>query len=399
MVTKADLLLSLAWESAAPAGRVRHRDHFFAETVDIARDVLPVPLKEGLAKAVAGETVSVSATVADLLGELEGAVMEVPMAAFQGRYADGTAVAPKFGRFYPAPLFNGVPCNKGGTIRCVGLEGNRLTLDTRHPLASYRLQLSATVIGSLDTEAFPARQAVNWNAQLANGPGLQACWQGRETDFLDNGAYARPDEGADPDFYAPPRITAHLDEKAQQIVGKFYQTIIPAEGRILDLMSSVHSNLARDQRYGALIGLGLNTQEMKANERLDNAVVSDLNTGQFMPFGASCFDAAVCTVSIDYLIDPVHTIGEVARVLRPGAPFAVTFSNRWFPPKVTRLWTELDSFEQMALVVRYLEQSGAFGDIETISFRGYPRPMSDPNYRYVTKADPIFAVVGRKRGD
>ena len=140
-------------------------------------------------------------------------------------------------------------------------------------------------------------------------------------------------------FYAPPRITAHLDSRAQRVVGSFYREVTPEDGRVLDLMSSTHSNLARDQRYGALYGLGLNAAELTANERLDGAVIGDLNAGRAMPFADDSFDAALCTVSIDYLTDPVATVAEVARVLRAGAPFAVAFSNRWFPPKVTRLWT------------------------------------------------------------
>ena len=82
-------------------------------------------------------------------------------------------------------------------------------------------------------------------------------------------------------------------------------------------------------------------------------------------------------------------------LLRPGGAFAVTFSNRWFPPKVTRLWTELNPFEQMALVVQYFETAGGFVDLETRSYRGYPRPMDDPYYRQISTSDPIFAVIGR----
>lgn len=226
--------------------------------------------------------------------------------------------------------------------------------------------------------------------------GWRSWRQGRATDFAEAGAYDRPDDAPDPGFYAPPRITAHLDGRAQRVVGAVYKAVLPEEGRVLDLMSSVHSNLAPDQELGALIGLGLNGQELSENPRLDGAVLADLNAGRAMPFADGSFDGAICTVSIDYLTDPVAVLGEVARVLRPGAPFAVTYSNRWFPPKVTRLWTELHPFEQQALVVSYFEASGGFADLETASYRGYPRPMDDPYYRQITTADPVFAVIGRR---
>jgi len=388
----ADLLLALKWESATPTGIVRHRDHLFAGAVDVVRDGLPNLLKEKLASARPGNTVSVS--VDDLVGTDGEAVLDVPRENFHGRRADGAALTPKFGRFYPASYFSGVSC-KGPVVRCVGLDSDTLKLDARHPLTGRALELSAKVVGNLDAMETATRSPIDWTCQLVEGPGLQACWQGEATDFLDDAAYLRPDEGHDPDFYAMPRITAHIDSRAQQTIGQFYRRFLPKEGRMLDLMSSVHSNLARDQQCGALIGLGLNAPELVANDKLDGAVVSDLNAGRSIPFADNTFDAAICTVSIDYLTDPIETVGEIARVLRPGAPFAVSFSNRWFPPKVTRLWTELYPFEQMALVVRYFQQAGRFEELETASFRGYPRPMDDPYYRQLTEADPVFAVAGR----
>ncbi len=391
-----DLLLALEWESATPAGTVRHRDHLFAGSVDAERDGLPSALKEKLAIASVGQTVSIDVGIADLLGAASGGAIEIATSAFRGRYADGAPVALRRGRFYPASHFENTPGSQTGFLRCSGVNGEQLLLDSRHPLADYALTLSATVIGKLD-EAPPAG-ATDWGAALSAGPGMQACANGQPTDFIDDSAYLRQDPAPDMAFYAPPRITAHLDRKAQQIVGKFYRDHLPAEGRVLDLMSSFHSNLLAEQRLECLVGLGLNGAELEANQRLAAAVVSDLNAGQSIPFGDDTFAAAICTVSIDYLTDPIRTLRDVGRVLRPGAPFAVTFSNRWFPPKVTRLWTELHPFEQIALVVQYFEQSGGFAEIETASFRGYPRPMDDPNYLYSTEADPIFAVVGYATG-
>ena len=393
MVEMADLLLSLNWESATPRGTVRHRDCLFAHAVDLAKGILPEPLKAGLSSAAPGQTMAVAVSGADLTGPRPGGIVEIAREGFRGRRPDGAAVTPKRGRFYPAAFFDSDAIDTP-FVRCVGIGKGAILLDAGHPLAPHKVSLEAQVMGKLGDSAEPGRPAADWIAELVAGPGMQACWRGEATDFLDADSYARPDEAADPQFYAPPRITAHLDSRAQQTVGAFYRKIIPPEGRVLDLMSSAHSNLARDQRYAALYGLGLNGPEMYANGRLDGAVIGDLNT-YAIPFADGSFDAAICTVSIDYLTDPIRTLGEVARVLRPGAPFAVTFSNRWFPPKVTRLWTELHPFEQIGLIVDYFEQAGGFRDIETASFRGYPRPMDDPYYRQTTVSDPIFAVVGR----
>ncbi len=34
---------------------------------------------------------------------------------------------------------------------------------------------------------------------------------------------------------------------------------------------------------------------------------------------------------------PLEVFAEIVRVLKPGGVLAVTFSNRWFPPKVIKL--------------------------------------------------------------
>ena len=48
---------------------------------------------------------------------------------------------------------------------------------------------------------------------------------------------------------------------------------------------------------------------MAENAVRDGAVVAELNTERAIPVAAGSFDAAVCTVSIDYLTDPVRTVG------------------------------------------------------------------------------------------
>ena len=394
MVERADLMLSLDWESVTPAGRVRHRDCLFAGAADIGKDIFPEAMKTALAAAAPGQTIELPVTLEDLVMHPGVGPVTLPRADFGARYADGTPLEPKAGRFYPANWFP--DSDRRGwlpTVRCTAASPMGLTVDARHPLTDRTLMLSAKIVGALSDPV--ERMPIDWLSDLATGPGMQACHEGRATEFLDAASYRRPDEAPDPQFYAPPRIVAHIDSGAQRTVGAVYAEIIPEDGLVLDLMSSVHSNLAAGQAMGACFGLGLNGQEMTENPALDGAVLADLNTERAIPFADDSFDAVLCTVSIDYLTDPVRTVCEVARVLRPGAAFAVTFSNRWFPPKVTRLWTELNPFEQMALVVQYFEAAGGFADIETRSYRGYPRPMDDPYYKQIATSDPVFAVIGR----
>ncbi len=90
------------------------------------------------------------------------------------------------------------------------------------------------------------------------------------------------------------------------------------------------------------------------------------------------------TVSVQYLVHPIETFAEVGRVLQPGAPFIVTFSNRMFPTKAVAIWQYLDERDRAGLVGRYFNDSGAFEKIEVID----KSAATDP------PADPIWAVVG-----
>ena len=96
-------------------------------------------------------------------------------------------------------------------------------------------------------------------------------------------------------------------------------------------------------------------------------------------FPDACFDGAVCCVSVDYLVRPVEVFREVARTLRPGGTFAVTFSNRLFPTKAIRGWLERDDAGRVELVERYFALAGLF-DAPRSQLRTEPARGGDPLY-------------------
>ena len=72
---------------------------------------------------------------------------------------------------------------------------------------------------------------------------------------------------------------------------------------------------------------------------------------------------------------------------------ALAFSNRWFPPKAIRIWTELHEFERLGLVADLLAANGNFHDLATCSRRGLPRPEDDP-HQELPLSDPVFMAWG-----
>jgi SAM-dependent methyltransferase len=140
----------------------------------------------------------------------------------------------------------------------------------------------------------------------------------------------------------------------------------------------------------------MNAEELAANPRLTARVVQDLNVSPELPWHDDSFDCVVNTASIEYLTRPLEVVGEVRRVLRPGGVFAVSFSDRWFPSKAIRVWSELHPFERLGLVLSLLLQAG-FGDLQTETLRGVKRPDDDRHIGQRNFSDPLFAVRGRKR--
>lgn len=173
------------------------------------------------------------------------------------------------------------------------------------------------------------------------------------TSSLPTHAFRRADESADNAFYAAPRFVTHIDDAAVAAATALYREFLPPGGAVLDLMSSWVSHLPDGVAYGRVAGLGMNADELTANTRLTERRVQDLNVDPRLPYGDAEFDAAACCVSVQYLVRPLEVFRELARVLRPGAPAVVTFSDRCFPTKAVAVWQALDDDGHAKLVASY----------------------------------------------
>jgi SAM-dependent methyltransferase len=158
--------------------------------------------------------------------------------------------------------------------------------------------------------------------------------------------------------------------------------VLPAGGRLLDLMSSWRSHLPHTHA-GDVVGLGMNADEMDDNPQLARTVVHDVNADPRLPFADGEFDGATCAVSIQYVLHPVALLRDIHRVLRPGAPFVVSFSNRCFATKAVAVWLGTTDPQHLTLVRAYFEAAGGWLDV-TAEDRS-PRD-----------GDPLYAVWGRR---
>ena len=223
---------------------------------------------------------------------------------------------------------------------------------------------------------------------------MQTRYHQDPTDYFSTFSFHRKDPASDRVFYETDRFVHHIDSRAGQNLSKLYKTLLKPGQRVLDLMAGWESHLDDDLGLAWVHGIGLNENELKRNKRLNAITLQDLNTRSALEFKDHEFDAVVCSLSIEYLIDPVLMFKEIGRILKPGGIFIAAFSNRWFPEKVTRIWEGLHDFERMGLVLDYFRQSRAFDSMSTHSVRGYPRPREDRYFPNLRVSDPIYAVAG-----
>ena len=191
------------------------------------------------------------------------------------------------------------------------------------------------------------------------------------------GFFDRADESPDAEFYSFDRFVTHLDAAAIAAVTDLYREL-ELDGDVLDLCSSWISHFATTPDH--LVAIGMNLNELDANPALSEYLVQDLNVDPVLPFPDESFDAVTCCVSVDYLTRPVEVFAEAARLLRPGGPMVVTFSNRCFPTKAIRGWLGSDDRERCTIVAVYFDQAGGF-DPPTVQLRTPP-----------SEGDPLYAV-------
>lgn len=197
--------------------------------------------------------------------------------------------------------------------------------------------------------------------------------------------FRRVDERDDGFFYESPRLVTHIDGHAIEAVRQLYAELLPPGGAVLDLMSSWKSHLPDGVAPARVVGLGLNETELRENDQLGEWLVHDVNVDPCLPFADAAFDAALMCVSAQYLIHPIAVFREVRRVLTPGAPFVVTYSNRLFPEKAIALWCASTDEQRGRLIGAYFHYAGGWGGITA----------QDRSPNLIVPSDPLYAVWAR----
>jgi SAM-dependent methyltransferase len=177
-----------------------------------------------------------------------------------------------------------------------------------------------------------------------------------------------------------------IDGAAIAAVTKLYREVLPPGGAILDVMSGWVSHLPPEAPYRRVVGIGLDRDALAENPFLDEWRVQDLNGNPTLPFAGAEFDGATICAAVQYLARPAEVLRDIARVLRPGAPLIVTFSNRCVATKAIACWCLHDETGQLCLVAQHFAAAGNWADIRCLD-------RTPPG-----GGQPLYAVIGRSLG-
>jgi len=371
----------------------------YVEKFNVWRDIdlLPQPLIKDILKHPVGKGESHLFSSGEIVPSWKPErLITLPINNFSGRLTDGSFVKPRAGRFYPKGWIKGVKgvySENMFPVRLVDVREDEVVVDFNHPFAQQDIRLDVEIIDILPpSDEHGGRCSDIVQDFLCNGPGMQMPFKDTSTDFINEGVFDRIDENSDTIFYQKERKVHHLDAHARKTISDIYASAIKPGSCVLDLMSSWESHIPDDIEDITVSGLGMNESELQSNPVLEDYFVHDLNKEPLIPYHDETFDVVICTASVEYLINPVKVFEQIKRVLKSGGLCIMTFSNRWFPTKSIKLWSELHEFERVGLVMEYFSQSGWKGDLNTLSSRGLHRPVDDPYYAKNQTSDPVYAV-------
>lgn len=393
-----DSLATIYFEFIWHSSHATHIERYMANTVSFTGDTLPLGVKSHMRGLGPGDSVTLPMDSSEIPSHREGKILDLNRSRFQGELADGTPVKPRIGRYYPKHFIEDVPGTRPDSdspFRVVAADKAGFKADLNHPMANREVRINARAVDIHTTKPKKAG-TVRWADRFFRGPGMQARLPETPTDYLGANPFRRKESIADALFFEQADPSVKLDKQAGQNLKNVYADLLKDGMNMLDLMAGDTSHIPSEITLGSVTGLGVNASAMDANPALAQRVVHDLNQHPALPFQDAQFDAVICSCAIEYMTRPFEVFDEVARILKPGGVFALTFTDHWIPGKVIAIWEELLEFERMGLVSQYFVRTEKFTDLHTASERGWERVPDATDQPEPTESDPIFAVWGTR---
>lgn len=343
------LEFTVTWEKDG----IQHEEWFLGRKFNAVNDIFPRDMRQALEGKKPGESVTFTYEPRLCIPRHKPKeVRKLGRDRLRKKTLIGTDILPLVGRFYPQGHINGLKDIYPETLtpfRLVALNDESFTADCNHPLANIPVTIKATVqnVEKLETGTFGS--LTHWREKTCDwGPGMQAMHEGQPTQFFHDKFFKQRDTGDSP--VALPAI----DDTAMDNIKDMQNRFLKQDMRVLDFSKDA-------------------------------------------PPMEGEYDAAICNLSIEYMVDPITTLKSVGQHLKPGGAILIAFSNKYDEAKVIQGWTELHEFEWMGLVLEYLRSTGLYENFGTISKRNDWRPQDDPLFLETRGvSDPVYMVYGFK---
>jgi len=180
------------------------------------------------------------------------------------------------------------------------------------------------------------------------------------------------------------------------LAAELHARFLEGAAAILDLMSAVPPPLPQGAGHTAVTVLRGPEQEQPGAAGREQLLIRNLAEDPRLPLPDRSMDACVCCLGADALPRPQEILAEVGRVLKPGAPLVLTFTD---PPTaaagVTRR-ADLYPFERLGLLLHAVAQDVRFTRLETETVRGYP--LTALPAAPIPRTGALFAVLAQATG-
>lgn len=382
-----------------------YKDRYFVLKTNFWRDFYPEQLDYQIKRSELKQILNLNYKPGSLLQfEITPSnIKTIDINKFDQYYGGPIPIVPTVGRFYPRGMLEDVDdCFKmdNRPFRILDKTHKTLKIDLNHPLGTFPIKLSAQI-----TDVFDANQQNGGRCNdiaetiTSNGPGLQTLLVEKPFDFSQGMPFIRKIEEEDSIFYdSIDSSTPIVDQVSIEQLKQFYKNYLHDGCTILDLMAGSDSYLPENIKDINLTGLSIKEIDLQANKALSQYKIHDLNRQAKLPFNDQQFDSVICSFSIEYMTQPIAIFKEVARILKPGGFFLISFSERFYEMKAISLWDDLHIFERMGLVLEYYRQSGEFEQLHSESIRGLIRHEDDPFINKTVHSCPMFMLSGKRKG-
>jgi len=266
----------------------------------------------------------------------------------------GKSSLPILYRYYPMAIayegLNTMP-NDYNPFRVLSITDEEIVVDHNHPLAKYHLTITATKVKEYESTDSNKKFLDIGKIITSKGPGMQAPFEFGSTNFFDAYPYKK---------VVKKDTSVHLDNNAIDQIKSLYSEHIPEHSKVLDLLADYETYLEDDLQTGLLVGIAKNEGILVSNKKLDTYNVQDLEEDIILPYDDNNFDVVICSLSFEYLSDPIELMYEMSRVIKQGGKFIVTFSNHLAMREGIDIWDELHDFERIQLVLEVFRSTDLF---------------------------------------